>query len=308
MHKPHACQPSATLNVRALLMRCVASLLLAQLMSGCSSDDSAAPAAAAGPSSGSTQPPTGQRLDGHGRFIGTVAIGNVAYFGDAVLTVDGKIRLYIGDPYEPDGVLQAARPRASAQVIGAVDQRGVGDGIVAGQTCSATTSDWFCSEAATAQIELTGTQSGVAGRITVSTRGGADAWTLSLARWENYYVLPARVSDVAGLYQELLAAFAVGDDTMTRIDQDGRMFFQSARSGCTGNGALTPHLDGRFAVYDVRLSIGGCDAAHAFMNGDFEGLASESASSYWNYDSMLRIWLSRGAGADSEAITMLGSR
>jgi hypothetical protein len=300
--------PSATgVNVRSLLTRCVANLLLAQLMLGCSSDDSAAPAAAARSSSDSTEP-TGAGLDGHGRFIGTVSIGNVSYFGDALLTVDGKVRLYIGDPYVADGVLQAARPSASAQVIGAVDQRGVGHGIVAGQTCTATTSDWFCSEAATAEIELAETQGGVAGRITVRTRSGADAWTLSLSNWENYYVLPARVPDLAGLYRELLAEFAVGDDTIMRIDHDGRMFFQSARSGCTGNGFLTPHLDGRFAVYDVRLSIGGCDAAHAVMNGDFEGLASESASSYWNYDSMLRIWVSRGAGTGSEAITMLGSR
>src|ERR1035438_1665192 len=41
-----------------------------------------------------------------GRYVGTVTIGDVRYFGDAILTADGLIRLYVGGPGGNDGTIQ----------------------------------------------------------------------------------------------------------------------------------------------------------------------------------------------------------
>jgi len=41
--------------------------------------------------------PSAQAWGGH--FIGTVTIGDVDYYGDALLTSDGAIRVYVGGPY-----------------------------------------------------------------------------------------------------------------------------------------------------------------------------------------------------------------
>ena len=45
--------------------------------------------------------------------------------------------------------------------------------------------------------------------------------------------------------------------------------------------------------------------SHTSLNGNFEGPASTSASSVWNYDDVLRIWLSTQEGTPRVAITML---
>ena len=55
-----------------------------------------------------------------GRYVGTVTIGDVQYFGDAILTADGLIRLYVGGPYDDSGVLPQIVPAASAQLVGTV--------------------------------------------------------------------------------------------------------------------------------------------------------------------------------------------
>jgi hypothetical protein len=65
------------------------------------------------------------------------------------------------------------------------------------------------------------------------------------------------------------------------------LFFQSAHSGCIGNGTLAPHLDGEFAIFDVTLTIASCNAPYNYLNGEFEGLATTNASSIWDYDSLL---------------------
>jgi len=71
------------------------------------------------------------------------------------------------------------------------------------------------------------------------------------------------------------------------------LFFQSASSGCTGNGQLRPHLDGAVNVYDVSLTVSGCNAPYVHLNGAFEGLATTSPGSKWDYDDFLRMWLSQ---------------
>ena len=92
------------------------------------------------------------------------------------------------------------------------------------------------------------------------------------------------------------------------IDLAGKLSFQSAHSGCIGNGTLAPHLDGKFNVYDVALTIENCNATYAYLNGAFEGLATTTPSTAWDYDALLRAWVSKRDGAPSPAaVTLLGA-
>jgi hypothetical protein len=91
------------------------------------------------------------------------------------------------------------------------------------------------------------------------------------------------------------------------IDSSGKLFFQSANSGCVGNGALAPHLSGTADTDDVTLTMKNCDGAYAYLSGQYAGLGLYSASSYWNYDSQLRMWLSKPtAETRPAALTTLG--
>jgi hypothetical protein len=60
---------------------------------------------------------------------------------------------------------------------------------------------------------------------------------------------------------------------------------------------------------DVSLTISGCQAPYDYLNGIYSGLASESPSGYWDYDTVLRMWLSQdanGSGTSAPALTLLG--
>jgi hypothetical protein len=71
-------------------------------------------------------------------------------------------------------------------------------------------------------------------------------------------------------------------DTIISIAADGSLVFQSPESGCTGNGQSQPHLNGAVSVYNVSLTISGCQAPYDYLNGIFVGLASVSPGSYWD--------------------------
>ena len=73
----------------------------------------------------------------------------------------------------------------------------------------------------------------------------------------------------------------------------GGLSFQSEGSGCTGDGGLTPHLDGSVNVYDVVPTISGCQPPYDYLNAKFSGLAPTSPSSAWDDDVLLRMWLSQ---------------
>jgi hypothetical protein len=62
-----------------------------------------------------------------------------------------------------------------------------------------------------------------------------------------------------------------------------------------------PHLNGAVDVYDVSLTVASCTGAYEYLNGQFEGLATFTASSYWDYDALLRTWLSKRDGSSSPA-------
>jgi hypothetical protein len=235
-----------------------------------------------------------------GRYVGTVTIGDVQYFGDAMLTADGIIRLYVGGPYNDDGVLPLTAPARSAQLVGTLHGQKnqiSGDGLVFGQECAASDPIQFCAEIGHANMSIAvvsvESQADIQGKILVTTSAGTETWSLDMFAFSNYYVdLPETQGGLAGNYQEELADFALSGDTIISIDAAGVLFFQSASSGCTGSGQVRPHLDGAVNVYDVSLIISGCNARYNYLNSTFDGLATSSPSDEWNYDSLLRMWLS----------------
>jgi hypothetical protein len=263
------------------------------------------------PSSGASppapKPTSGQSLDG--RYVGTVTIGAASFFGDALLTSDGALRLYVGNAGLNSGALPRSKPGGSAQFVGEVRAAATGisgTGRVFGQDCAPPDVVAFCSGTASASASLTLSSEELRGEIEVMTPGGPETWSLDLGAWRNYYDFPAGRGSLAGQFQEVLAEFERDGDVIINIDGAGRLFFQGASSGCTGNGDVSPHLDGQANVYDVTLTIASCDAAYAHLNGAYSGLATTTPSSYWDYDSLLRVWLStRDADAAPAAITML---
>ena len=255
---------------------------------------------------------TSRALPGsHGRYVGIVTIGGVDYFADALLTVDGAVRLYVGGPDSASGALQLTRPSTSAQLVGNVQMQGneaLGSGVIIGQGCAAAQRIRFCDETGSAELSLVVDSEALQGEIQVSTSAGDETWLLELAAWSNYYLLSAAPSYLAGQYREELAEFNVDADMIMSIDAAGVLFFQSAQSGCTGNATLVPHLDGAFNVYDVELTLASCTGSRADLNGVYEGLATTTPGAYWDYDSLLRVWLSKPDGATPQtAVTLLGS-
>jgi hypothetical protein len=256
----------------------------------------------------------------HGRYIGTVTIGNQQLFGDAIITVDGAVRLYVGGPYDNGGELQLTRPAAgSAQFVGhletATNASGSAMGLVIGQGCTDPQVVRFCSGAATGEMSFTvrpvsgaAIDANLDGVLHVATSAGEETWVLDLGNWDNVYVLTPLVGDPGPfLNQEELAEFATADDTVITFS-GSQLQFQSAHSGCTGNGSIVTHGDGSFFVFDVVLDIGNCNATYARFNGRFEGLASSSASSVWDYDDWFRMWLSKPNGTEPPvALTMLSA-
>lgn len=247
----------------------------------------------------------------HGRYVGTVTIGGVDYFGDALLTVDGAIRLYVGGPYSASGVLQMTRPENSAQLVGSVQVQGndaLGSGFVVGEGCAGAAPIRFCNDTASAEIRLFVDAENLQGEVQVSANVGDETWLLDLGEWSDWYFFSAERSFLAGQYQEWLAEFNVDADMIVSIDSAGRLFFQSAPSSCTGNGTVTPHRDGVFNVYEVGLTLENCTGGYAYLNGVYAGFATTTPSSVWNYDSLLRVWLSNADGTSpTAAVTLLAN-
>lgn len=121
-----------------------------------------------------------------GRYVGWVTIGDVQYFGDALLTADGLIRLYVGGPGADNQFIQQTIPAGSAQ--GQMNQIS-GDSVVFGQECAASEPIRFCAEVgqASLSIALISTSPGyIQGEILVTTSAGSETWSLNLGHWTNY--------------------------------------------------------------------------------------------------------------------------
>jgi hypothetical protein len=250
----------------------------------------------------------------NGHYVGTVKIANVTYFGDAIFTQDGAVRLYIGGPAGNAGAIQVRRPASSAQFVGTIDMRdgqGSGSGLIIGQECAINAAGRFCGQPATAEINASvqmgsgaSANADLQGEIRITTASGTETWLLDLGLWSDPTLATTPWS---GQLKETLAEFASASDVIMNFDGSGLLTFQSANSGCVGNGALVPHLDGAADTFDVTLTMENCNAAYAYLNGRYDGLALYTASSYWDYDSVLRMWLSKPAGqTPPAALTTLG--
>ncbi len=297
------------------------SLSLCACGGGGGSGQSAVPASttmsAPAPPSGVTKE-SGDAWLGH--YVGSVTIAGVQYFADAMLTADGLIRLYVAGPIDADygafgGNMPQTIPATSAQLVGTLQgptNQISGDGLVFGQQCEAPNPIQFCAEIGHANISVaystdTGSFPAIKGNIFVATSAGTETWSLNMSLYGPNYIGLSTPEDIAGIYTEELADFAISGDTLIAIDDKGVLSFKSASSGCTGNGQVQPHLNGAQDIFDVTLTISGCNAQYSYFNGTYDGLATTTTSSEWDYDSNLRMWLSQPdpdvSGASPPALT-----
>src|SRR5277367_1495967 len=92
-------------------------LLFVYALAGCGGNGNA-PISTYLPPPQSPPAPSAPQDARQGRYVGTVNVAGIDYFGDALLTADGLIRLYIGGPYVSDGTIQHSIPAGSAQLVG----------------------------------------------------------------------------------------------------------------------------------------------------------------------------------------------
>ena len=126
-------------------------LMLAGFLSACGGGGSGQSAAATTSSAAGAGEPaqveSTQVWTGH--YVGAVRIADVTYFGDAVVTQDGAMRLYIGGTYYDGGELQVARPQSSEQFVGKIqmsDGQWSGSGVILGQECAINPANRFCAQ------------------------------------------------------------------------------------------------------------------------------------------------------------------
>jgi hypothetical protein len=248
-----------------------------------------------------------------GRFVGTAKIGSDQRFVDALFTRDGAVRLYLGGPTGGAyGTLEQNKPADSAQFVGTYVTRDSNAaraaGALIGQGCGGNTGR-FCAETPRGELQLsplsTDLSADLRGELRVNRAQGPETWTVELHRWGEQYVNGVSVGLIAGQYREAIAVFALNGDTIVNIDSAGHLSFQSANSSCTGSGTVRVHLDGSYNAFDVALTIGNCKAPHADLNGSFAGLATITGGTKWDYDSLLRMWLSNSDPAQPAAVTTL---
>lgn len=268
---------------------------------GCHDSSSGGPNTAATTASPPPPPVVPSEPATHGYFSGGVDIGPSNYYGEALLTVDGLVRIYLAGPF---GAYDSAGSRQFTGRLEFVAGQARGAGIVLKQECQTASTIGACL-AEPAEISITtATRSLLAGRITMANNG--EVWSFQMGWPTATYLEPATFELAAGQYSEELVGLAI--DAVINVDSNGRLYFQSAHSGCVGNGTLTPHLDGTFNVYDVTLLVENCASGYEATNGEFEGLATRTIGD-WDWGDWLVISLSTPDGAPTpQAFVMWGSR
>jgi len=236
----------------------------------------------------------------HGYFVGSIE----GSYGEALLTVDGLVRIYIS------GVPGASDTLGSRQFVGHLqftDGEASGTGLVYTQGCDRSNEQPVCGGAAPADVTIT--TATVAALIGALTLSGDEVWPFEMS-WPTYtYLEPATPQFVSGQYTEARAESAL--DSVINVDSEGRFFYQSPLSGCVGNGSLAPHAEGTFNVYDVDLLVESCASGYEASNGEFAGLATRTVDdSPWGYwGDWLVLWLSTAETVGTpQAFVMWGSR
>src|SRR5687768_15384906 len=117
------------------------------------------------PSSNAIQSSRAGEAEGHGRFIGIVRIRNIDYFGDALVTDDGRMRLYVGGPYATSDSLQVTRAHGAMQFVGTIDLRNgamFGSGVILVEGCG---SGPDCSTPISAELNIAPIKTEMRGEI-----------------------------------------------------------------------------------------------------------------------------------------------
>src|SRR5690606_3184977 len=149
--------------------------------------------------------------------------------------------VHISGPAGPEGSVQFVGRFASTRDL-------TGTGEVLGQHCGQHPGP-FCAAPAAADIRITHASPALlSGDIRVTTNAGTETWPFSM-RWpatvQAKDLLPALG---AGQYREMLAEFALGEELTINVNSHGELFFQSATTGCIGNGTLATHPSSTFSV------------------------------------------------------------
>lgn len=234
-----------------------------------------------------------------GRVVGQVTIDGAELTLSGLMTRDGAFRLAIEAPSS------LARPMDSGigQLVGNFTfsaNNALGTGVLIGETCGPPSPRQFCGAETPIRIEVTRIGSlidqGSSGVVRVATQVGEVVWPVHLGYWGGIPGLDV-VDGYDGVF-ELHAAEFVRSSAVFMTVVDGRAFFQSADTGCTGNGVFSPYLDHN--LYSVALEIRGCNGLLSHLNTNFEGLATRESLTPWGYDwAVLSIWLSTRPGVPS---------
>jgi hypothetical protein len=188
-------------------------------------------------------------------------------------------------------------------------QSATGTGVLIGEGCSPPAAARFCGGATPVRVEVTKVGSwidqGSSGVIRVAAQEGELTWPLRLGYWGGRAGFDPGLRGT-GVYELHQAELVQTEPVFMTIYDDGRAFFQSGETGCTGNGRLSGYMNEDTNLYDVALEIRNCRGAFAHLNADFAGLATRESMTPWDYDfSVLRLWVSTPATAPSPAALTL---
>ncbi len=257
----------------------------------------------------STPPAAAEPSVGYvGYFSGHVA----SHYAEALVTEDKQVRIWISSAPQC-----ASRPDATTnpvQFVGTLDVYFNGAAAIGNLVDEGDGSIWdgadICASGVPAELilEKIGNKS-IEGLLRIPSIAGSLDFALGMS-WptDTYVTQPGSIANASGFYVEALATFAASDDTVVIVDDDGRIFFQSAGSGCVGNGELIAHGDGSYSVYDVELRISDCGGNFAHLNRSFAGLGTRTVG-IWDWGDWLVLMLdAQEPGLPRVALTMWGSR
>ena len=286
----------------------VAGLLCLQFLAGCGAGSSSNGGDSTRPLFSSPPPPPKVPTDPWqgGYYRGEATFADGQYPVTAIVTQQGELRMIVGSASDPAG---------SAQFVGWYQTSGDqadGEGVIIGQGCAGPNPSPFCGLAVPAVLELTepasslkyGQRPSLTGSLEVMADGGVVDWSLDLELvFHNGGTMEfptlENVIDVfwADLYTDAPAGF--GQDIVVNIDVFGQLFFQSAETGCVGNGTIAPYSAAEARLFRVTLLVENCSGDSAYLNGPMDGLAQ-----YWNTgwgSKDLEIYVTRSGGGEGSA-------
>lgn len=228
-----------------------------------------------------------------------LTIDGVAHRATGLLTTEGAVRLRVGGGAGGAALLQLVGD--GVQTAGYV----AGSGTIYGEACAASPPARFCDQPSPAEFELP-TQFDAVATIWVTTAGHREAWTGRSPSYSVVYALPSAQpwDSVKGLYSMRGTELVGSTGTVLTIDGQGRLFFQSSETGCTGNGTMSLRSNSDTDLYDASLTIESCAGAYGYLNDRFEGLSimdnDAGCSGCWDDGVGLlntpKFWLSTPAG------------